>query len=489
MSGQGIPWWRAVVLAAVGAVLAWQVATHSLVAYFAGRSPETALRLSPTDPRALLILADRRLAQSQAPEPAQQSGQPAATQPASKTQATEDPRDRLKAWAELPFKTLDKPIDAADRPTAATAPSRPTGPSPETAEEVRRWVELALSNDPLSARAATILGQLAHLAGDQARVEKFFRAAAGRSIRESLAVYWLMRKSYEERDYAAAFGHADALMRTRAQAETYVIPILVRMAERKTSNKELTEALLGNPPWRSVFLRHLAQKASDPRAALELLLAIKATATPPTPGDLQAYVHALIERKQYELAYFAWLQFLPPEQLTSTGFLFNGSFEVKPSGLPFDWVLNEGAGVTIDIVERPDSREGQHALMIRFGLGRVDFRGVQQVVMLAPGTYEFTGKYKGEIVGKRGLVWRVTCAGTPKQIGESAMVTGASSRWRDIEFTFTVPEADCRAQQVRLELDARMASEQLVSGSIWYDELRIGRADKVEGPENGRSRR
>jgi hypothetical protein len=31
---------------------------------------------------------------------------------------------------------------------------------------------------------------------------------------------------------------------------------------------------------------------------------------------------------------------------------------VKPSGLPFDWVVSEGAGITIDIFDRPNRRDG-----------------------------------------------------------------------------------------------------------------------------------
>jgi hypothetical protein len=55
------------------------------------------------------------------------------------------------------------------------------------------------------------------------------------------------------------------------------------------------------------------------------------------------------------------------------------------------------------------------------------------------------------------------------------MMIGTNPIWKDIEFTFTVPGQDCRAQQLRLDLDARMSSEQLVTGEMWIDELQISR--------------
>jgi len=55
------------------------------------------------------------------------------------------------------------------------------------------------------------------------------------------------------------------------------------------------------------------------------------------------------------------------------------------------------------------------------------------------------------------------------------MLSGPASTWKGFNFKFTVPMANCRAQYVRLDLDARMASEQLVSGSMLFDALRISR--------------
>jgi hypothetical protein len=396
-----------------------------------------------------------------------------------RARASQEPQNGVRQWAQPAFKAAERePRETETLPHAAD----PSQSHAQASDQVRSLVELALANDPLNARGLSLLGQLAHMAGDEAGVAKFLSAAAQRSLRESAAVYWLMQTSYDSRDYATALYCADALLRTSSQVSEYVMPILLGIAESTQGRNDLKSAVLNNPPWRSSFLTAYAQYASDPRASLELLLATRETPTPPTTIDLSNYLNALIRRKQYELAYYAWLQFLSPEQLSSTGLLFNGSFEIAPTGLPFDWVISEGNGVTIDVVPRPD-RDGQRALLIEFGYGRVEFRGIEQLTALPAGAYEFKGKYKGDILGKRGLVWRVACVDAPSPpIGESPMVTGASTSWQEIKFSFIVPDRNCRAQHVRLHFDTRMSSEQLISGSILYDELSIARVKGMDRP-------
>jgi hypothetical protein len=98
--------------------------------------------------------------------------------------------------------------------------------------------------------------------------------------------------------------------------------------------------------------------------------------------------------------------------------------------------------------------------------------------MLAPGTYRLAGKFKGDTRGSRGLQWRIKCAASnDPPIGEGPMFVGVAPKWSEFDFTFTVPDAGCRAQELRLALAARSASEQLVSGSVWYDELSISRIE------------
>jgi len=259
--------------------------------------------------------------------------------------------------------------------------------------------------------------------------------------------------------------------------------MLVRIAENQDSAKELKKLLANNPPWRKDFFRRLNSNISDARTPLTIFLSLKDTGAPPTNEEISYYLNFLIDHKLYDLAYYCWLQFLPVEQLSEAGNLFNGSFEFTPSGLPFDWVWKENSGFTIEIAA-PSDQEKTRALHIEFlpDSGRVDFSAVTELVMLPPGNYQFQGRYRGTIISQRGLQWRISCAGdegkppiaeSPKPAAESPMGSDQDSAWQDLQFSFSVPQANCPAQYVALISSARSASEQFISGTIWYDDLKI----------------
>jgi hypothetical protein len=451
------------ILATLAVFLVWEVITRSIASYLADTSPEAAISLRFNNPTALLNLADTRLNSKVV--------KPAVTTPHDTMNSPSNDETRQ------PTSGSDAAPSTQDLDLGTRSEGGSTGSAPETAQ-IRSWAERALLNDPLNARALRILGQLAQRSSDKARTDALMQAAAHRSIHESLAVYWMIRKSYEDRDYRAALHYADMLLRTRNQTETLLLlmPMFARIAETPEASPELKQLLAQNPPWRWEFFRRLPYSSiSDARTPLDIFLALRDSPNPPTAADLASYLDFLVNHAFYELAYYTWLQFLPDEQLGNAGRLYNGSFEIAPSGLPFDWVFSQGAGVTIDVAARPDqSRE--HALFMEFGPGRVDFGGVTQLVLLPPGTYHFQGKYQVGLVSQRGLQWRVICAGGERTpIGESPIVNGSDPAWKEFEFSFTVPDTDCTAQYVRLVLDARSESETLVSGSIWYGDLSITR--------------
>ena len=406
-----------------GFFLIWAVIMGSVAAYLADTQPEIAIQLRSTNPTALLNLATAEL----------------------------------------------------KRYRADNDSSTPAKPDPEARAKIGSWAKLALRSDPLNPRAFRLLGQLSAQGSNEEQTMPLMAAAAHRSLRESDAIYWMMQKSYRDEDYRAVVRYADTLLRTRPSTAQHVMPILGKLAEHETASVELKQLLLTNPPWRAGFLDQLPANISDARTPLEVLLSLKDSSAPPTPADLRSYLNFLISHRFHELAYYAWLQFLPAEQISKVGLLFNGEFEFPPSGLPFDWTLSRSSGVAIKVAERPD-KEGDHALLLDFGVGRVELPRITQLVTLAPGRYRFQGTTKVDVVSQRGLQWRITCVGkADTQLGESSVVQGTGAGWQDFSFSFTVPETDCPAQEVQLVFNARWASEQFISGSIWYDDLRIVR--------------
>jgi tetratricopeptide (TPR) repeat protein len=461
---------RAIAFTAVGVILTWLVLSQSFSAYLAAGAPQAALWLDPRQPEALVNFADQSLNAAdlvQADVGTDDNASDLSNKaPGDKQQAAESSAGSLLDRAFLSFESLGKD-QSISRPIA-----------PLNAPAIRDGATTALLNDPLDARALRILGQLAEADGDDAKTAKFMDAANRLSLHEIAAAFWLLRNSAATGDFKSAVYYADIMLRVAPQSSVYVVPVLAKISENPAGAVLVKALLAENPPWREQFIAVLPNSVTDVRTPLNLLLALRSDREPLTTEDIQPYLEFLIARKFYSLAYYTWLQFLSPEELRHAGLLYNGAFESAPSGLPFDWTIKQGTGVTIDVVPKPGQTSG-HALMVDFQFGRVDYHSVTELVMLGPGTYQFAGRYKGDLVGPRGLRWRIACVNqTAGNVGESSMIAGSTKTWNNVMFTFTVPEKGCDAQYVRLDLDARMASEEMVSGSIFFDDLQISRVVK-----------
>lgn len=435
-----------ILLTACGAGLAWQVGIKSLVAALSESAPEWALALAPAGSASLLNLAEEKIGLRSGGRYVDAEDAGANVSPQSKA-----------ATKELLAKGIP-------------APMVPPDVSPADRAEARRMAEAALRIAPLDARALRVLGQTAE-SDAQARV--FMQASVKRSMREVLATYWLMQRSFLDGDYTGAVSHADVLLRSQSLLYPYVAPLLGRIAETKDGADAVKAVLQTNPPWRREFFSAVIGGISDARTPMNLMLDMQSHGLPPTREEISFYLNFLMSKKQYPLAYYAWTQFLPPEALKNLGLLFNGNFEFQPSGLRFDWIIANDSGARIEITDRKD-KPGQRALFLEFLTAQVGGGGVKQTIALAPGAYRFSGIVMGEIRARRGLRWRFGCIETPwVSIGESEAFIGRVPEWREFSAEFRVPATGCPLQEIELGVDAVSSSDRFVSGTAWFTDLKV----------------
>jgi hypothetical protein len=441
---------RAMIVSAVGVALLWLILTRSLAYALAEVSPEAALWLNPQLPRALLALADRereKLVAGHAGRATSRSSSP----------------EKRATSAIAPFKEAE---DAAQEERSVLR------------ARVRDLASRALVNAPLNARAVRLI---AEVTDDKEAVRYLMNQAVRRSRRESAAVFWLMDDSFERGDFADVVYRGDILLRTRPQLAGNVMEYFGRVADDEQARQRLVAMLASERKWRGTFFNTMPKTVEEDEALLNLLVELKDAGSPPSPQELEPFVDGLVAKQRIEMAYNAWLQLLPNDQLTSMALVHGEGFTENPSGLPFEWTVNRGQNTMVDFVPiAPGKRE--RALRYRFGTGRAVFPEADQILMLPPGDYRLEGAFQGLLAAKRGLKWELRCRGGKTPLGETEMLYGSPKSWQSFAVELTVPDQeDCRAQTLRVYHPARSASEQLISGEIAFRGIRLARlkmADK-----------
>jgi hypothetical protein len=247
-----------------------------------------------------------------------------------------------------------------------------------------------------------------------------------------------------------------------------------------------------NPTWRQSLLNRVAQQDNEEVFPAIMAALADSDASAATGAGQQLdfawrlYFNRLVNEGKSQQAYAMWTGLLPAEQMATLGYIFNGSFETEPAGVPFDWSYTAPKGTTVRI-EKGGAADGDSALAIVFGGGSINFQNVSQILLLSPGNYRLTGKVRMEdLKTTRGLQWILYCAGTGANspIGQSPFFSG-SSDWDDFSFDAQVPDTGCAAQILRLVLPARIDAERKIQGRIWFDAMAAEKVGHAPEDSNG----
>lgn len=342
-----------------------------------------------------------------------------------------------------------------------------------------RWAREALRARPLDEYALFLLGMAAERKGDAVGAQTLIREAGSRTWRNPGAQLWLFEHAAKRKDYRSALEHADAMFRVEPNFLAPLFPAIAGFTVESQGLQALGAFLASSPPWRDWVLLSLSARLYDRSHLDQLYTMLAESQNPPTHRELEAYLDRLIRDGRYRQAYRTWRQTTQVLPDVANDVPYNGDFARPGDGMPFNWTVASAPGADADIVPA-DGAEGR-ALRVQFSGARVRFAHIQQMVLLPPGGYRLSGRVRADnLQTPRGLWWTVVCAGAAgPTLGRTELVSG-SMPWSDFHADFVVPEEGCQAQILRLELPARIASEQQIEGRVWYQRLRIDSAGQTE---------
>lgn len=333
----------------------------------------------------------------------------------------------------------------------------------------------ALAANPLERSAWRTLAIAADLEGEPEPASSLVAVAGRRSMRDPAVETWLLRERLEAGAFADAVDHADALLRTGGLPGVRMAPILIAMALDERSRPAVIERLAADPPWRGWFLAALSKAAALPDV-FAVYRALGDSRLPPRDGEIAPMLARFVDEGAFDLAFLAWLHFLPEDRRGEIPYVYNGGFEQPVTGLPFDWTVGAVRGAATRVVEE----DGSRVLRVEFANTRVGYRHVSKLLLLPPGGYRLSGRERADdLRTERGMNWRLTCADGEKQVLAATPLLVGTTPWRPIDTAFEVPQTGCEAQWLQLELAVRATLDREVGGLVAYDDLAVERAPAV----------
>lgn len=328
-----------------------------------------------------------------------------------------------------------------------------------------------LSVDPLAPEALSRFGLAIALTGDAQRAKSVMSVAALQNPTDLSSHLWLYDDGLRRNDLLSALTQLDLLLRSRPYALELIGPSMMALIGRDFGARAgLVRMMANSPPWRMDLVRYLCTDMTDRSAIRDLLGRLNATDAPLTRDEWSFALARLIQDGDFGGAHADWLASLPSDRRDHIGFLYNGRFEYEPTNLPFDWQIVPSSAASVQIV-----RSGQQAVLkVEFVGARVNFSNVRHILYLNPGPYTFSGQSEAEnFQSERGLWWRIACIdGSGASLGTTSLITTSQSA-QTFSVDFVVPAAACAAQQLTLEIPARVLDETVAQGVAIFSNLSI----------------
>lgn len=352
-----------------------------------------------------------------------------------------------------------------NRPVARAGAS----PSPAAAA-----VETLLAN-PAETRALLVLARERDSGAGAAAAAQAYAAALALAPIDLAVLREAAASDLRNGRVAESVPRLDALA-THYQAERVAVFAVFAQMLASPAHRALVDARAGaGPEWVGAFIPFACTQL-DPLHFAPLFMR-HAAAGRATRDEVRCVTDRLRRAGHWDAAYQAWLNSLPRSMLADVGYVFNGSFERAATGVGFDWMVDEGPAQSVEFAPARGGA-GERALRVAYTGKRLEGPALRQYLALAPGRYELTGKVRLERVESvRGIHWILRCGADARGSGiaSSERFMGAGT-WRGFAVPVTIPREGCPGQVLSLEPSGLGEGTTFVSGTAWFDDLRLTRA-------------
>ena len=325
----------------------------------------------------------------------------------------------------------------------------------------------SLGKAPFDVRALRIVGLTEAQADRLAAADDILTLAGNWSLRDDPAHAWLTQHRLRTGDYSSSFAHADTLVRRREDIRPMVFQLFTAAAvnDQERVMPVLNRLVAARPPWRQAYLDSLYTTPEGFQVAASLAVMLQSGPAPLTNEELRQLYMQFLEKGQLPAVRQLRQQLNRPS--ASAG-VTNGGFGDPSAPEPFQWRLDQTAGVVAEIVP-DDLRPSDPALRLEYD-GFSPSRVAGQMIFLPPGRHVLSLQARTESGDPGALLnWTVTC--TPGDLGilSTPAAPDGATAWTRLSAEFTVP-ANCPAQWLRLETRAGDRRAPVVA---WFDKVAV----------------
>ncbi len=273
----------------------------------------------------------------------------------------------------------------------------------------------------------------------------YLRAGCALSPRDALIRLTLIENYARAQNWIAALDEADAAMRLDARLAQRMAPFVGMLARTPGAKTHLATLVRANPPWQRPFLMARPNGGMPMEAVFRSLSSLLDEQSAPGTMAQRDFIRGLIAQRRYELAYLAFLNFLPEGAVERVRSVYDGRFEGLPGPPPFNWsFFRQPEG----FAELTPGRPGLSAHVAGFGAVTL----ARQTMALPPGDFRLDTNGVPDRSAPGTFIWNIRCLGSRTNLISIDM---AEAQARGPRTVFAVPSVRCGLQEIMLAAEFR----------------------------------